>query len=264
MTFKTEAKLCKTFIEHLPKAWTPYPETSGWDILLVHDTGVQIGVEAKLKLNAKVIEQAAERIAYYHATDAGPDFRSILVPYGTGGTFLGVCRLLGITVIGCVSEERYLEVNRYHIPKLWFGPELPPGKNGFSWRDEWFDTAPVKRHELPDYIPKVDAGTPSPLILSSWKIGAMRLCVLMERTGYLCRSDFTALKISISRWMPSSTGWLGLTNQRGVYTKGTRWPGETFRSEHPDTYQEMEADFETWCPKGRVKPNLPELFEVQK
>jgi hypothetical protein len=80
--FTKEVDLCKAFIETLPKGWTNYNETGGYDILLVHDeTGFQIGVEAKLRLNAKVICQAMSGLnsVYDHS---GPDCRAVLVPSG--------------------------------------------------------------------------------------------------------------------------------------------------------------------------------------
>lgn len=40
--FKTEAELCAAFIEWAKKDWTCYPETAGWDILLVDKYGLQM------------------------------------------------------------------------------------------------------------------------------------------------------------------------------------------------------------------------------
>lgn len=45
--FKTEAELCLAFSEVATAAgWTVYPETGGWDQLLVNAAGEQIGVQA--------------------------------------------------------------------------------------------------------------------------------------------------------------------------------------------------------------------------
>lgn len=258
--FRSEAELCSTFLAHVPDGWTAYPETGEWDILLVHDTGVQIGIEAKLALNAKVIVQAAESVNHWSNT-VGPDFRAVLVPSDVSTSFLGICGLLGITVIKAVHPSLFETTNRYQIEKRWFRPELP-GK--YSFTDEWFDMAPIKRHDLPDYVPKVTAGVPSPMKLSDWKIGAMRLCVLMERSGYLCREDFQHLGISISRWMPSSMKWLGATETRGIYAKGKRWPADQFRAEHPMTWDEIVFSIDDWAPKNRRMPERPVLFDGNK
>ena len=56
--YAREADLCADFISIVDKTgdWICYPETAGFDILLQRKADdVQIGVEAKLKLNAKVI-----------------------------------------------------------------------------------------------------------------------------------------------------------------------------------------------------------------
>ena len=62
----SEAALCAAFIAAAtvtPKRtdhaqWVAYPETGGFDILLVRQTdGVQIGIEAKLALNPLVVSQ---------------------------------------------------------------------------------------------------------------------------------------------------------------------------------------------------------------
>lgn len=56
-----ESVLCDLFIEAFDKidGWTCYPEGAGFDVLVVHEDGRQIGVEAKLSLNAKVCEAHA-------------------------------------------------------------------------------------------------------------------------------------------------------------------------------------------------------------
>lgn len=68
-TYSTEAELCTAFIDWVKAengkargrdtapVWTPYAETAGWDILLAADDGTQIGIEAKLKFNLKVLAQ---------------------------------------------------------------------------------------------------------------------------------------------------------------------------------------------------------------
>ena len=59
--FASEADLCAAFL-----AWAArtapgvacYAEWAGWDILLVYPEGFQLGIQAKLRLNAEVIGQA--------------------------------------------------------------------------------------------------------------------------------------------------------------------------------------------------------------
>ena len=74
MTYGTEADLCREFTAAVREhgEWTAYPETCGWDLVLVHQTGVQIGIEAKKTLNAKVLVQALPR--WRRDEENGPDF----------------------------------------------------------------------------------------------------------------------------------------------------------------------------------------------
>lgn len=59
--FATEAELCAAFV-----AWVArenpdircFAEWCGWDILVVFPEGWQLGIQAKLRLNAEVITQA--------------------------------------------------------------------------------------------------------------------------------------------------------------------------------------------------------------
>ena len=96
--FATEADLCARFLAALDKGWTAYAETAGWDILLVRDAdGFQIGIEAKLKMNTHVINQAIEHSVYW-VDHAGPDCRAIMIPEGEGG-FDQIAAYIGITVI---------------------------------------------------------------------------------------------------------------------------------------------------------------------
>src|SRR6185312_7545021 len=56
--FDTEAAMCAAFSEWAQgQGWTPYAETAGFDILLVHGDGTQIGVQAKLRFNTAVLAQ---------------------------------------------------------------------------------------------------------------------------------------------------------------------------------------------------------------
>lgn len=87
--FPTEAALCEAFIRDVQaiRGWIVYPETAGFDILLVReDTGHQLGIEAKLRLNEKVIDQILPSDWSNLCNDEGPDWRAVLVPEGSGST----------------------------------------------------------------------------------------------------------------------------------------------------------------------------------
>ena len=82
-TFAREADLCSTFLALVPDSWLVYAETGGFDILLVRkEDGFQIGVQAKLRLNAKVVCQALETGRASAITNPNPDCRAVLVPKG--------------------------------------------------------------------------------------------------------------------------------------------------------------------------------------
>ena len=114
--FPKETDLCAAFIAAVPKDWLCYAETGGWDILLVRrNDGCQIGVEAKLRLNAEVLCQAAE--AWYQP-DQGPDYRAVLIPAGANNKLSGLASHCRLTIL----RQRSSEIS-YHQPD--FSPGLP-------------------------------------------------------------------------------------------------------------------------------------------
>ncbi|MCW1412171.1 hypothetical protein OLZ32_27870 [Rhizobium sp. 1AS11] len=274
--FENEAALCAAFIAALPEGWTAYAETAGFDILLVRGAdGAQIGVEAKMTLNAKVLMQAVEGIyAGSGEPGSGPDFRAALVPYGTAGAEMKcIARYLGVAVIECRNlgdceaevvriMERYgsgyflteealrkyaeSEVKRDHPP---FKPDLPL-YGGYDWRDTWKDFCPVKRCSVPDYVPDVSAGASGPSQLSEWKIKAIKICIILERRGYLTPKDFAHVSIDRKRW--HDMGWIAHATDNGVYVRGRFVAGGSpldLRAAHPVNFGQIEADWAKWKPK---------------
>lgn len=239
--FVSEAAMCKRFLSALPDEWVSYPETAGWDILLVRKLdGFQLGIQAKLKLNAHVISQSLEEYGVWSVDRPGPDCRAVLVPWDQMGFDL-ICNYIGLAVIRVKPEEK--PSGWGYVNKTVFSPELP-GDGHRDNRNPWHEWAPMSRHRLPDYVPDVVAGAPSPLQLTTWKIAALKLTVLLEKQGYLLRSDFKHIGIDHRRWLPSGGGWLAIDG--GRYVKGAHYPD--FARQHPRVYREIEADFETWKP----------------
>jgi hypothetical protein len=240
--FPAESDLCAAFMASLPDGWTAYPETAGFDILLVRkDDGFQIGIEAKLKLNGKVICQIAERTEEWYICRSGPDCRAVLVPEDASGELGGVCGLLGLTVI---RQAYTLEQAEKRKKSTWssmngFHPELPRLSAHHSWNDRWHEFAPHSRCKVPDYIPDVGAGHSGPVMLTHWKIAAIKIAVTLEKRGYVTRQDFKHHQISMSRW--TQGGWI-LRCVRG-WEKG-KLPD--FKAQHPRNYVEIEADYDTW------------------
>lgn len=264
-TFENEAALCAAFIAALPEGWTAYAETAGFDILLVRGAdGAQIGVEAKMTLNAKVLMQALEGIYGGGGEHSeGPDFRAVLVPYGTAGAEMrSIARYLGAAVIECRAADegekeierqvaKHGEYYRRYATREYkpFAPELPAANDYCDWRLTWVDFCPVKRCDVPDYVPDVVAGASGPSQLSSWKVKAIKVCIILEKRGWVSVSDFKHIGIDRKRWL--DMGWLtGREGFRGHYVAGKY--SLDLRNAHPVNYGQIEADYQTWKPAGEL------------
>lgn len=234
--FATEADMCARFLCAVEKkgGWTPYAETAGWDILLVRNSdGFQIGIQAKLKLNAEVINQAIESGWIYSTTRPGPDCRAVMVPENATGALECIANHIGLTVI------RVFPPWRDHCDA--FRPGLPDEKRQ-AWGEEWFECCPTKRHALPEYVPDVPAGDSAPLQLTKWKISAIKIAVTLEQRGFVTRDDFKHHGIDHRRWVPQ--GWLEANS--GRYVRGQAMPD--FKAQHPKVYAQIAADAEKWMP----------------
>jgi hypothetical protein len=248
--FEKETDLCNAFIKALPDGWVSYNETGGFDILLVRASDdFQIGIEAKLRLNAKVITQAAEYLNPCHADNSGPDCRAVLIPEYVSGDLAEICRLVGIEVIRMRHPDHNPGWSRGHGHL--FDPELPgPNSRGhYAWREEegvvWPNLMPHKRITLPDWVPDTCAGDKCPVTLTGWKIRAIKIAVMLEKTGYVTRKDFAELDISMSRWTQGR--WLKPSESYGQWIKGPNFPD--FRKQHPVNFEQIAGDFSVWNPR---------------
>ncbi|GAA2887964.1 hypothetical protein GGQ99_004770 [Aminobacter niigataensis] len=251
--FSSEAELCATFISQLPEGWTAYPETAGFDILLARDVdGVQIGIEAKLALNAKVIEQVMPHDSWWHADGEHPEYRAVLVPWGCSGGLAAVCKFLDITIIEMASKALYQSWHPMVRRKM--SPDLP--KVGDHWYQDrkWRDWCPAKRCALPDYIPDVTAGASAPVQLSGWKVKAIKLIILLDRRGYVTRADFKHLEVDPGRWIYSGR-WLAHGAVKGQFVRCEYTPD--FRAQHPVNFDQIAADFEKWSPQAIRADHVP-------
>lgn len=239
--FQKESDLCAAFIEAAKRGracpWTFYAETEGWDILAVRADGAQLGIEAKLALNVQVVCQALP--ARWSAGELGPDFRGVLVPNGGTQNGLGsICAALGVGVI-TVSENRY--ERKRDLAPYEFSPGLPGDHDDINYYSNWHEWAPARRHKLPEYIPDVIAGASGPVQLTSWKIRAIKIEIMLERRP-VTRRDFKAVDIDPTRWTSPLYRWLRPTTEG--YVKGESFPD--FSAQHPVNYEQIKADFEKW------------------
>lgn len=279
--FKSEADLVAAFCEFITKRreiadrraghddmrWTIYAETAGFDLLLVQDsTGVQIGIEAKLTLNLKVLEQClpTRYDGFGDRPTVGPDYRAVLVPRGgTQKHLTRIAELLGLTVLRVYnthydpSQEEGFEPWPGYVkpaPDWAIVPGLPDETdNGLGdYGDHWHSWLPEERCELPGYVPDVPGGVKSPVKLTPWKVKAIKLMVLLDRNGFVTRADMRCLKIGPTMWT-GFDGWLDPDKDKGGYVRSERTPD--FRAQHPRVYAEIEADYEKWAREA-----MPGLF----
>lgn len=224
------------------KGWTIYHETAGWDLLLAHDeTGIQIGIEAKMSLNAKVLDQALP--CSYQETSSGPDYRAVLVPDTKCQLHMQeIARRLGITVITVRYSDEYR--GKRDVQSSLY--QLPNENSCFDLERRWYPWLPIERHPLPDYVPDVTGGDKSPVMLTQWKVKAIKLMVLLDRQGFVTRKDMKALDISPTAWAARGHGYLE-PGESG-YVRSKRTPD--LRAQHPRNYAEIEADFSKWNPSG--------------
>jgi hypothetical protein len=230
--YASEAALCADFIAWVtasageyqggaqtPK-WTPYAETAGWDILLVGADGTQIGVQAKMKFNMKVLHQCLPgRWASWH--EVGPDYRAVLIPEFDGGAE-DICGALGLMLF---APGRY----------GWgCGRDFTPGLN-MEHSVGWHYWSPHKRCDVPEFIPDVVAGASGPVQLTKWKIAALRVVARLELQGRISRKDFRDLGVDPRRWTGPS-GWLLPADCPGEYIRGTALD---FDQQHPTVYVQV-------------------------
>lgn len=201
----SERELCENFAATAAEQnWTVYPETFGWDLLIVRD-GVQVGVQAKRTANLAVVAQALPQ-AWRLGKEPDPDHRAVLVPAITRD-LVDVARAAGLATFGFILHRTTV---RYDTRPNWIAAALENAKR-------WERSGP---YVLPDAPPPLPAGVPAPRQLTAWRIKAIRLCAKLRTAGVLTTADFKAEKISPRLWLSRDRGWL-VPLRRGVYGPGT-------------------------------------------
>ncbi len=258
--FPTEASLCDCFLESLKSigGWTAYPETAGFDILCVYDkTGHQLGIEAKLQLNAKVADQILpeQYMGYTDEGKAGPDFRAVIVPCTTDAN-AGIAKMLGILGVqvwvpdqnerwvgGGISKafdftrsfgrNTYADVhgNIVNVDRRAYDTSDGPL---MEWDTAWHDWNPPQRCTLPEIVPMVRCGVPAPTQLTPWKIGALRVLADLELDGFVTAKSVRDHGIDARRFC-ASDGWLASLGG-GKWSRG-KLPA--FDQQHPEAYAQV-------------------------
>lgn len=213
-TFSTEVELCAAFIAyHEARGFTAYPETAGFDILLVRGSdNRQFGVQAKLTLNIKVLNQLLPPDYF----DEGPDHRVILAPDCRG--MRNLCDALGFILQVPEWDRRFSDL-------------------GHGWNRAPYDWNPTRPCKLPDYVPDVAAGASGPIQLTPWKVCALSVMAHLEARGAITRKEIRSLGCDPTRWCQH---WLEPHQDRaGLYVMSSRVP--RFDQQHPIVYAQVLA-----------------------
>ncbi|HCR1594719.1 hypothetical protein ACOAP9_05040 [Pseudomonas aeruginosa] len=231
---QSEAELCAAFIDEFNRVpgWTCYPETAGFDILVVHEDGRQIGVEAKLQLNAKVADQILPQYWQDRYGAPGPDHRLVIVGRITESSH-GIARLLEMCGIAVLAPSRghrrrdgkFVDFPEFHL-RHWLqhssGPQL-------------FDWNPAERCHVPIVVPDVPAGVPAPLRLTQWKEGALKVIATLRRQGFITTRQIAECGVSATNWTRS---WLDKGAERGTWVESARMPA--FDQQHPEAFTKIQ------------------------
>jgi hypothetical protein len=240
--FASEAELCAQFKAYAEKAkWIVYAETAGWDLLLVRADGYQVGIQAKLQLNAHVVAQAIED----RYDSPGPDFRAVLTPPSPqAALFATIASACGVTIIMALRKGE-CDVRGWYRERGHSGPAwsaMLPTEDRTWGHDQWHERAPTRRHKLPSYVPDVPAGVPAPVQLTEWKIKAMKIAAIIEKRGWVCRADFKHIGLDPRRWL---NDWLDVSPE-GRLIPGKFFPH--FKRGHVKVYAQIVADWKDWAP----------------
>lgn len=223
--FALESDLCAAFL-----AWVAachpsvkvYAEWAGWDILLVYPDGWQLGIQAKLRLNAEVILQAAPNRWYEGVT--GPDYRAVLVPERNGWS--QVASNLGLVVFWPMRQAFRRDGRSFDFSPELGGRYVIGGENFVDWN-------PTTRHELPPVATDAIAGSPCPVSLTPWKLGALAVLAELEVQGTITAKRIRALGIDPRRW--TQCRWLEPAEKRGDWTRGEKCP--PFDRQHATAFE---------------------------
>jgi hypothetical protein len=182
--YKTENELCNVLIDYARlNGWKVYPETSGFDILLVKD--IQMGIQAKLKANIDVLAQVVKY------DNASPHLKAILVPIASK-EFREIANALKIFVI----EAATLSWNFNTWKEVWT-KEIKISLDSYNKK---YLIMPKEECWIPDIEINVAAGIKSPKTITPWKIKAVLLCIKLRQFGFITSKDFKDEGLSMTIW----------------------------------------------------------------
>jgi hypothetical protein len=248
-----ESDLCALFIQEfnaLP-GWTCYPEACGFDVLVVHQDGRQIGVEAKLQLNAKVADQILPRLGEEYYSRAGPDYRMVIVSRITDAS-RGIAKML--EHLGVKVLHTYLDSGKHNFR---LEHRLMEAKSREAWFSEQylFDWNPPERCQVPVLVTNLPAGVPSPVRLTPWKESALKVIAQIRSQGFITAKQIAGHGIGVTAWtQPSGSkpAWLAKGAVRGSWIETEHLPA--FDKQHPEVYALAVAGIATTAPQLELTP----------
>lgn len=233
-----EADLCAVFIREFNKLpeWTCYPEAAGFDVLVVHSDGRQIGVEAKLALNAKVADQILPHHYDDNSEAPGPDYRMVIVSKITDAS-AGIVKMLGrlgVTVL--LPRSSWTKDGDKFTFDLAHKLLEVSGRTPFYDR-YMFDWNPPERCQVPIMVTNLPAGVPAPVRLTPWKESALKVVALLRSQGFITAKQITGHGIGVTAWTQapgSKPAWLAKGAIRGTWVETEHLPA--FDKQHPEVY----------------------------
>jgi len=237
--FDSEADLCSLFIREFNQlpGWTCYPECAGFDVLVVHEDGRQIGVEAKLTLNVKVADQILPVEALDFYSRPGPDYRLVIVGRITDSS-AGLRKMLerfGVQVlVPRISHTSRGDEATFDLEHRLLEAK---GQKSMFGRLYLFDWNPEERCRLPAMVTSLPAGVPSPVRLTPWKESALKVLALLRKQGFITARQIAAYGVAITRWtqpVGNTPAWLSKGEVRGQWVESKFLPA--FDIQHPEVY----------------------------
>ena len=247
-----EADLCALFIQEFNElpGWACYPEAAGFDVLVVHEDGRQIGVEAKMQLNAKVADQILPNLGDDYYGRPGPDHRLVIVSKITDAS-AGIAKMLdrlGVKVI-LPRKNSGFNGDLFTFDRFYKIAEASGRTSIFSeqWLHDW---NPSERCRVPILVTNLPAGVPSPVRLTPWKESALKVLALLRRQGFITAKQIASHGIGASAWTQapgSKPAWLAKGTVRGTWIETEHMPA--FDKQHPEVYALAVDSIEAAAPQ---------------
>ena len=211
--YPDEAALCASFAEAVGGEFDLHPEVAGWDFVAVTQSGVQVGIEAKMRPSMSTLVQVDERSGNHAgvvlnaagARKPQPDHALVLAPR-ISGEFRKIAMRLGIICIEPVTGTSLIGGKRVRTICTYDDSEWSRAIRRIA---QLTPSGRSNTLKLPPVIPpacELVAGLPSPSPLTDWRQRALEACWLMDTFGLITSAQMKALGQNPSRWKDS--GWL--------------------------------------------------------